>query len=151
MNIHIFINIEIKSQANALLSISWLAIINTLAEPAQLCLAAFTPEQEKCGCQTMHTSQKTAVFQTGLTNWYSQQWHSVPSASLGHKHINTWYFCGLILDIPMEGAMAIIHTFSIQLRKLSFSCFHYYISKSLAHSIVCGRSLHKKLVQAPKR
>lgn len=49
MNIHIFINIEIKSQANALLSISWLAIINTLAEPAQLCLAAFTPEQEKCG------------------------------------------------------------------------------------------------------
>lgn len=94
MNIHIFINIEIKSQANALLSISWLAMINMLAEPAQLCLAAFIPGQEKCGCQTIHTSQKTAVFRTGLTNWYSQQWHSAPSASLGHKHINTWYFCG---------------------------------------------------------
>lgn len=88
MNIHIFINIDIKSQANALLSISWLAVINTIAEPAQLYLAAFTPEQEKCGCQTIHTSQR---LQFSKLAWLTD---TLSSGTLFLLHINTWYFCG---------------------------------------------------------
>lgn len=76
---HILWTYKLNLQANALLSMSWPAVISKTAEPAQLYLPrCIYPSSGNAGCHTTHLTNLTAVFQTGLSDTLSSGSKSIP-------------------------------------------------------------------------